>query len=123
MISDSVILGFCQMTDIGKSAGPGIGATTFVFKALELSMENPVYQDMANKFFEHFLTIAQAMSNMGSGNHGLWDDTDEFYYDTVRMPGDVSIKLKIRSMVSSHSAKVGWKWYFTCTQRRATSIS
>ena len=67
--------------------------------ALELSLENPIYQDMANKFFEHFLTIAQAMSNMGSGNHGLWDDTDEFYYDTVRMPGDVSIKLKIRSMV------------------------
>jgi hypothetical protein len=67
--------------------------------ALELAMENPVYQDMANKFFEHFLTIAQAMSNMGSGNHGLWDDQDEFYYDTVRMPGDVSIRLKIRSMV------------------------
>jgi hypothetical protein len=67
--------------------------------AIELSMENPVYQDMANKFFEHFLTIAGAMSNMGSGNHGLWDDQDEFYYDTVRMPGDVSIKLKIRSMV------------------------
>jgi len=67
--------------------------------ALELSMENPIYQDMANKFFEHFLTIAQAMSSMGSGNHGLWDDQDEFYYDTVRMPGDVSIRLKIRSMV------------------------
>ncbi len=67
--------------------------------ALELSKENPIYQDMANKFFEHFLTIAEAMSNMGSGNHGLWDDQDEFYYDTVRMPGDVSIKLKIRSMV------------------------
>jgi len=67
--------------------------------ALELSRENPIYQDMANKFFEHFLTIAEAMSSMGSGNHGLWDDEDEFYYDTVRMPGDVSIKLKIRSMV------------------------
>ena len=67
--------------------------------ALELAQTNPVYQDMANKFFEHFLTIAQAMSNMGSGNHGLWDDQDEFYYDTVRMPGDVSIRLKIRSMV------------------------
>ena len=67
--------------------------------ALELSMENPIYQDMANKFFEHFLTIAQAMSNLGSGNHGLWDDQDEFYYDTVRMPGDVSFRIKIRSMV------------------------
>ncbi len=67
--------------------------------ALELSMENPIYQDMANKFFEHFLHIAQAMANMGTGTDGLWDNEDEFYYDTVRMPGDVSIKLKIRSMV------------------------
>ena len=67
--------------------------------ALELSMENPIYQDMANKFFEHFLNIAKAMTNIGTGSSGLWDEQDEFYYDAVRMPGDVSIKLKIRSMV------------------------
>ena len=69
--------------------------------ALELSMVNPSYQDMANKFFEHFLHIAGAMSCLGSGAGatGLWDEEDEFYYDTVRMPGDESIRLKIRSMV------------------------
>jgi hypothetical protein len=67
--------------------------------ALELSMANPIYQDMANKFFEHFLHIAAAIANMGSTTNGLWDNTDEFYYDTVRMPGDVAVRLKVRSMV------------------------
>jgi mannosylglycerate hydrolase MGH1-like protein len=67
--------------------------------ALELSMVNPIYQDMANKFFEHFLHIAQAMSSIGTGSDGLWDEQDEFYYDTVRMPGNLSIRMKIRSMV------------------------
>lgn len=67
--------------------------------ALELSLTQPEYQDMANKFFEHFLNIAAAMASLGSDKDGLWDDDDEFYYDTVRMPRDTSFKLKIRSMV------------------------
>ena len=69
--------------------------------ALELSMVNPVYQDMANKFFEHFLHIAAAMASMGAinDNDGLWDSVDEFFYDTIRMPGEVCLRLKVRSMV------------------------
>jgi len=67
--------------------------------ALELAMVNPVYQDMANKFFEHFLYIAGAMDNMGENNSGLWDDEDEFFYDVLRLPNKQTIKLKIRSMV------------------------
>jgi hypothetical protein len=69
--------------------------------ALELSMANPVYQDMANKFFEHFLHIAAAMASMGAvnDNDGLWDNEDEFFYDTIRLPGDRSIRLKVRTMV------------------------
>jgi hypothetical protein len=67
--------------------------------ALELSLANPVYQDMANKFFEHFLHIAAAMASMGTEIEGLWDEQDEFFYDTIRMPGDASVRLKIRSMV------------------------
>jgi hypothetical protein len=67
--------------------------------ALELSLTNPVYQDMANKFFEHFLHIAAAMASMGTEIEGLWDEQDEFFYDTIRMPGDASVRLKIRSMV------------------------
>ena len=67
--------------------------------ALELSMSNPVYQDMANKFFEHFLHIAAALANIGSDVDGLWDNEDEFFYDTVRIPGGTGFRLKIRSMV------------------------
>ena len=67
--------------------------------ALELSCYNPVYQDMATKFFEHFLYIAGAMASMGDDSAGLWDDTDQFYYDVLKLPKDGSIKLKVRSMV------------------------
>jgi len=67
--------------------------------ALELSCYNPVYQDMATKFFEHFLYIAGAMASMGDDSSGLWDDTDQFYYDALKLPKDGSIKLKVRSMV------------------------
>src|SRR5258708_14667688 len=54
---------------------------------------------MANKFLEHFLHIAAAIANMGTGNDGLWDNEDEFFYDTVRVPGREGFRLKIRSMV------------------------
>ena len=67
--------------------------------ALELATYNPVYQDMATKFFEHFLYIAGAMDNMGTSNEGLWDEEDEFFYDTLRLPENVNIKMKVRSMV------------------------
>ncbi len=66
--------------------------------ALELAMHNNVYEDMATKFFEHFLYIAHAMSSMGN-NEGLWDEEDQFFYDVLRMPDNSSIKLKLRSAV------------------------
>jgi hypothetical protein len=67
--------------------------------ALELSANNPVYQDMATKFFEHFLYIAGAMDSMGQDGTGLWDEEDEFFYDSIRLASDGRFKLKIRSMV------------------------
>jgi hypothetical protein len=67
--------------------------------ALELSLKNPVYQDMANKFFEHFLSIAAAMASMGAGAEGLWDNEDEFFYDALKLPDGGVFRLKIRSMV------------------------
>jgi hypothetical protein len=65
--------------------------------ALELARTNPVYEDIATKFFEHFLHIAEAMSAMGEG--GLWDDEDEFFYDVLSLPGGRKFPLKVRSMV------------------------
>ncbi|MBC8033559.1 MAG: glucosidase [Chitinophagaceae bacterium] len=67
--------------------------------SLELAGNNPVYQDMATKFFEHFLYIAGAMAHMGEGRTGLWDEQDGFFYDQVRLPENGTIQLKVRSMV------------------------
>lgn len=67
--------------------------------ALELARHNRVYEDIATKFFEHFLHIAEAMNNIGEGGIGLWDDQDEFYYDVLNLPNGEMMPLKVRSMV------------------------
>jgi len=67
--------------------------------ALELAKHNHVYEDIATKFFEHFLCIAEAMTNIGEHGLGLWDDEDEFFYDVLHLPDERMVKLKVRSMV------------------------
>jgi hypothetical protein len=69
---------------------------TMLSMALELARESPEYEDVASKFFEHFVAIASAMNTLG-GN-GLWDDTDGFYYDQLRMDHTV-LPLRVRSAV------------------------
>jgi len=67
--------------------------------ALELARHNHVYEDVATKFFEHFLYIAEAMTNFGDQGIQLWDEEDGFYYDVLALPDGKTIPLKIRSMV------------------------
>ena len=67
--------------------------------ALELARHNPAYQDIATKFFEHFLGIAEAMTNMGEAGMGLWDSRDEFFYDMLNPSDGAPTPLKIRSLV------------------------
>jgi hypothetical protein len=67
--------------------------------ALELALHNRVYEDIATKFFEHFLHIARAMTNMGGHDIGLWDEQDDFYYDVLHLPSGDEIPLRVRSMV------------------------
>ncbi len=67
--------------------------------ALELAVENPVYEDTATKFFEHFLHIAEAMTTMSGNGRGLWDEQDKFYYDVLNLPDGRVVPLKVRSMV------------------------
>ncbi len=67
--------------------------------ALELALHNHTYEDIATKFFEHFLNIAAAMTNMGSQDIGLWDEEDGFYYDELCLPDGEMIPLRVRSMV------------------------
>ena len=67
--------------------------------ALELAKAEPVYQDLATKFYEHFLSIARAMTNCGGRGHCLWDAGDEFFYDALHLPDGRIVPLKVRSLV------------------------
>ncbi|MDC7788771.1 glucosidase [Rhodoplanes sp. TEM] len=67
--------------------------------ALELAREDAAYQDIASKFFEHFLLIGGAMTNLGGEGLGLWDDQDGFYYDWLVRDGGGKEPLRLRSMV------------------------
>ncbi|MCP9753717.1 glucosidase [Lacihabitans sp. CCS-44] len=68
--------------------------------ACEISLERPAYQDMASKFFEHFLYIAAAINKpMDEEGNGLWDEEDQFYYDKIYTPNANTLFLKIRSLV------------------------
>ena len=67
--------------------------------AAELAITDKAYNDIASKFFEHFIYIAGAMSSLGSDKQGLWDETDGFYYDQIRMPDNSTQKMRVRSLV------------------------
>lgn len=68
--------------------------------ACEIAIERPSYQDMASKFFEHFLQIASAINTrMDEGELGLWDEEDQFYYDKLHAPNGNTLFMKIRSLV------------------------
>ncbi len=65
--------------------------------AIELAVHDPVYDELAAKFGEHFLRIAAAMNRPGAD--GMWDEEDGFYYDILRLPDGTATRLKVRSMV------------------------
>jgi len=67
--------------------------------ALELAKDNPSYEDIASKFYEHFIYIADAMNIIGGEEAGLWDEEDGFYYDVLHLPDGRYHPLKVRSMV------------------------
>ena len=67
--------------------------------ALELAKENPIYEAMAVKFFEHYAYVASSMKNMGNRGYQLWDETDGFFYDVLRYPDGRFRKFRLRSLV------------------------
>lgn len=71
--------------------------STMLAMALELAESDRSYEDIASKFFEHFLAIADAMNSIGS--KGLWDETDGFYYDQFVLPCGRSEPVRLRSIV------------------------
>lgn len=85
-----------QMTQADGTAWMAFYSITMLTIAFELSRSQPEYQDMASKFFEHFMTISEAMNTLGGC--GLWDEQDGFYYDQMQADGRTTV-LKCRSMV------------------------
>jgi hypothetical protein len=67
--------------------------------SLELAKEEPCYEDVASKFWEHFIYIAHAMSHRGQDGMGLWNEEDGFFYDVLKLPDGSQFPMKIRSMV------------------------
>ena len=86
--------GFLEQAD--GTAWMAFYCLTMLSIAIELAQQNMVYEDLASKFFEHFIRIADAMNNLG-GN-GLWDESDGFYYDQLNLNGR-KIPLRSRSLV------------------------
>jgi hypothetical protein len=109
--------GFLGMDNIGvfdRSAPPPAGAAlvqsdgtswmamyslNMLRIAIELAQEDDAYQDIATKFFEHFLMIGGAMTNLGGKGLGLWDDQDNFFYDWLLMSNGEANPLRVRSLV------------------------
>ncbi len=67
--------------------------------SIELAIHDPLYEDLATKFFEHTLWIAGAMDRIGDNQDELWDEEDGFFYDVLKLPDGSATRLKVRSMV------------------------
>jgi mannosylglycerate hydrolase MGH1-like protein len=67
--------------------------------ALELALHDPSYEELAIKFYEHFVWIAAAMDRLGEHNDEMWDEADGFFYDVLRFPTGNGARLKVRSLV------------------------
>jgi hypothetical protein len=67
--------------------------------AIELAIHDPLYEDLAIKFFEHTMWIAGAMDRIGDNQDELWDEEDGFFYDLLHLPNGQAMRLKVRSMV------------------------
>ncbi len=88
-----------QLEQSDSTSWMGMFCLNMMTIALELALANPVYEDIALKFFEHFLSIAAAMNNIGGEGISLWDDEDAFFYDVISRPDGSRMPLKIRSLV------------------------
>jgi hypothetical protein len=67
--------------------------------AMELASEDGAYEDVASKFWEHFLYIANAINHLGNDGAGMWNERDGFFYDVLHMPDDSHVPMCLRSMV------------------------
>jgi hypothetical protein len=93
---NSPLPGGGQLEQADGTAWMAFYCNTMLSIALELARNNPEYEDIASKFFEHFVAIVDAMNSLG-GN-GLWSEDDGFFYDQISVDGK-HLPMRIRSMV------------------------
>ena len=89
--------GYLEQSD--GTSWMAMSCLNMLYIALELARHDSAYEDMAIKFFEHFVYIAHAMNNFGEQDEDLWDDADGFYYDVLHRPDGSHEFLRVRSMV------------------------
>src|SRR5262249_2794775 len=89
----------CYIEQSDGTSWMGMFCLNMMTIALELALSNRVYEDIALKFFEHFLAIAAAMNNIAGEGIELWNEDDEFFYDVLRLPDDSHLPITIRSLV------------------------
>jgi hypothetical protein len=77
----------------------GMFCLTMMRMALELAKENPVYEGLATKYFQHYALVAGAMKRMGGRQYNLWDEEDGFFYDVLSYPNGDFRKFRVRSLV------------------------
>ena len=85
-----------ELQQADGTAWMGFYCTQMLEIAIELALNNRAYEDVASKFFEHFVAIADALNDIGG--RGLWDEEDGFYYDQLLIDGH-SVPLKLRGMM------------------------
>ena len=88
-----------QLEQADGTAWMGMYCLNMLAIALELACTKPAYEDVATKFFEHFIYIAHAINASMGDETGLWDAEDKFYYDTILTPDGGHFPLKLRSLV------------------------
>ena len=113
-IFEGGFLGFDNITVIDRSSRCGDGSVleqsdatgwmgmfclNMMRIALELAKENPVYEGLATKFFQHYAYIAAAMKHTGNRTYTLWGDKEGFFYDVLRRPDGGFRKFRVRSLV------------------------
>ncbi|HEX3746464.1 MAG TPA: glucosidase [Bryobacteraceae bacterium] len=89
--------GFIEQAD--GTGWMGMYCLNLLTIALELAREDSAYEDVASKFWEHFLHIANAINHLGADGNGMWDEHDGFFYDVMHLPDGAHVPLKIRSAV------------------------
>jgi hypothetical protein len=89
--------GYIEQSD--GTSWMGMYCLNMLAMALELAQDDRAYEDVASKFFEHFVYIAHATHHVGGQDMGLWDDEDGFFYDVLNLPDGSRCSMKVRSLV------------------------